>query len=278
MSFVGYGKPSRSGRDTWSQELLARAQQETDRGRAERLRQRVVLENQALATGVARQFDHKGIEHEDLVQVALVGLVEAVRRYRPSAGHGFTAFAVPTINGELKHHFRDHGWAVRPPRALQELHGRVRRVGADLEQTLHHSPTDGEIAEFLEVSRESVWQARMVDGQYRAASLDAPMQGAAEPSLGETIADVHGDPYDRLVARISLRTALERLERRERVVLRLRFVDNLTQQQIGRRVGVSQVQVSRLLRDVYGELRVTIEDREHCSDYAPAVSGCAVPR
>ena len=254
---------ARRSQDDRTQTLLQRAHDERNAARAEELRAQAVLENRSLAIAIARQYENKGVEHDDLVQVAMVGLVQAARRYRPGAGHGFAAFAVPTITGELKRHFRDHGWAVRPPRGLQEMHGRMRRAGAHLEQDLQREPTDGELAAYLDASEESVREARMVDSQYHAASLDAPVRAAAETSLGDSLPDGDDDdPYDQVVALVSLRSAMGQLSRRERMVLRLRFVENMTQRQIGHRIGVSQMQVSRLLRDIYEDLRAMIDDQE----------------
>ncbi len=125
---------------------LGRACQEPDPTRAARIREEVVIANRGIAIGLAKRFEGRGIEHDDLVQVAMLGLVQAARRYHPDRGHCFSAFAAPTINGELKRYFRDHGWAVRPPRGLQELHHDVRDTVARMEQESQRKPTEAEVA------------------------------------------------------------------------------------------------------------------------------------
>ena len=239
-------------------ELADQAFREPDPIRAAHLREQVVLSHRGLAISLASRFEGKGGEHDDLVQVAMLGLVQAARRYRPDAGHGFTAFASPTITGELKRYLRDHGWAVRPPRGLQELHHQVRETAARLQQEQQSEPSDMEVAEELGISVEQVRTARAVGGQYRARSLDVPVHEQSEQSLGDLLGDDE-DPFDEVVSLLSLRAAVADLGDRDRRVLRLRFVKELTQREIGERVGVSQMQVSRILTSVYSRLRSSIE-------------------
>ncbi|KNX39588.1 hypothetical protein VV01_18505 [Luteipulveratus halotolerans] len=255
--------------DTDAERLLAEAVADDDPIRAAQLREQVVTSHRRVAISLARRFAHRGIEPEDLEQVALLGLVLAARRYRPDRGPGFLAYAVPTITGEIKRHFRDHGWAVRPPRALQETHRDVRVACAELEQTLGREPTVAEISEAVGEDRAVVRDAQRVDGQYRSVSLDRPPGPATTVPLGETLASdrTEHDLAD-VEAVVSLRPALRSLSDRERTLLRLRFVDNLTQREIGRRIGVSQMQVSRLLGAVLRRLR-----REMGDDGAAAVAG-----
>lgn len=248
-------------KDHQTTELLVQACAEQDPARASRLRERVVLANRGLAMALARRFEGRGIEIDDLNQVAMLGLVQAARRYRPDKGHGFTAFAAPTITGELKRYFRDHGWAVRPPRALQEMHQQVRDTSAALSQALHRDVTDGEVADELGIDVDKVRAARAAGDRYRSSSLDAPIR-AAGPALSETLSDDDGeDAYDKVVTLISLRSAMEDLDGRERQILRLRFTADLTQQEIGERIGVSQMQVSRLLTSICARLRSRLEGR-----------------
>lgn len=238
--------------------LLAMASAETDLVRASRLRDQVVMNHRGLAVALARRFDGRGVELDDLVQVAMLGLVQAARRYQPDRGHGFTAFAAPTITGELKRYFRDHGWAVRPPRALQELHQQVRATATELRQQHQREVTDEEVAAELGVEVESVRAARAAGDRYRSASLDAPVRDHGQ-TLGETMPDDGEDPFDKVVTLISLREAMADLDERERHILRLRFAGDLTQQEIGERIGVSQMQVSRILSSICRRLRRRID-------------------
>lgn len=246
------------GRDELTQSLLAQATDAADPVEAQRFREEAVLTNRSLAFALARQYRGRGVEDEDLEQVAMLGLVNAVRRFRPDAGKGFAAFAVPTIMGELKRYFRDHGWSVRPPRSVQELNQAIRLAAPELAQALHREPTTQELADELGCSTREVEQAELAQSQYHARSLDAPVRDTTM-QLGETLADSH-DPYSLVDACVALRPAFETLGKRERWILRLRFVDDLTQEQIGQRVGVSQMQVSRLLASTLKRLREQLED------------------
>lgn len=246
-------------RDRVATELLERACSESDPAEASRLRERVVIRHRGLALALARRFEGRGIELEDLSQVAMLGLVQAARRFRPDQGHGFIAFASPTITGELKRYFRDHGWAVRPPRGLQELNQRVRDASAALGQELQRKATDAEVAAEVGSSLDEVRSARAAGDRYRATSLDVPAHEGSGLPLAETLPDDADDAYDKVVTLISLRAAMEDLDGRERRILSLRFSGNLTQGQIGERIGVSQMQVSRILNSICSRLRTKIE-------------------
>lgn len=247
------------GKDDRAARLLADACAEPDAAEAARLREQVILDNQSLAVALAKRFENRGVELDDLVQVAMLGLVQAVRRYRPDRGPGFTAFAVPTISGELKRYFRDHGWAVRPPRGLQELHHQVRETTTSLQQEMQREPTLDEVAEASGLGVDDVRAAQAAGERYRASSLDAPVGDPDSPSLGDSLPTGDNDPYDKTVTLISLRAAMEELDGRERRILDLRFGANLTQRQIGKRVGVSQMQVSRILGSISKKLRSRVE-------------------
>jgi RNA polymerase sigma-B factor len=207
-----------------------------------------------LARHLALRYSDSGESLDDLFQVASVGLVNAVDRFDPTRGIAFTTFAVPTILGELKRHFRDRGWAIHVPRDLKEASLRVRRAIAD-----HHDgrpPTPAQLAEATGLSLEGVLEALNVAGAQRALSLDAP--ATSEDDGGATLGDLLGDDDDEL-ARASDRTLLASLLRsvtpREREILRLRFAEDLTQSEIGERIGVSQMQVSRILRGALTRMR-----------------------
>lgn len=249
--------PNYDERDRETRRLLTRAAREGEPGAAARLRNEAVLLNRPMALALARQYRGRGIDEDDLEQVALVGLIKAVRGYRRCPGKSFAAYAVPTISGELKRHFRDCGWLVRPPRSLQELGQAVRTMTPQLFQRLRREPTTAEIAAAVGVSRSLIEQARMVEGHYQGMSIDAPITGTS--CARDTLPDPR-DPYAAAEAALTLGPAIAHLGTRDRWILRLRFVDNLTQEQIGRRIGVSQMQVSRLLSDILSRLRQLLED------------------
>jgi len=223
-----------------------------------RLQQEAVLLNLVLADGIAARYAGRGVEWDDLVQVARVGLLKAVVGYRGSNGAGFAAYASPTIAGEIKRYFRDYGWMVRPPRRLQEMHSQLHLVEPDLQQQLHRSPTADELARALGVEPGELSEALMAAGGYTPLSLDAPTHADSGVSLGDGLPD-DSDPYNVVERAEWFRPALARLTDRERRIIRLRFVEGLTQVQIGRHLGVSQMQVSRLLAQVLGRLRDGLE-------------------
>ncbi len=216
----------------------------------------VVMLNLGLADGIASRYLGRGLERDDLVQVARLGLVKAVRRYRPALGQSFAGFAAPTISGEIKRHFRDTGWMVRPPRRLQELGARLRDTEKELEQQLHRRPTPAEIAAVLGVEESQVRAAREASSSFHAVSLDLPMTTEHRPDIAVDDTD---DPFAALDDAQWLGAALHDLTERERTVLRLRFVESLTQSEIAQHIGVSQMQVSRILRATLSRLRSRLE-------------------
>lgn len=205
-----------------------------------------------LADAQAMRYAGRGIDTEDLVQVARTALVVAVLRYEPGAGRGFEAFAVPTVRGELKRHFRDAGWVVRPPRGLQELRAELVVTEDTLRQRHGRDATLDELAAALGRDASDVAEARATASAFAPSSLDAPSPGGGTP--GERIADP-SDAVDRVLLRAAVRAEVERLSPRERVILRLRFVEERTQSEIGEAIGVSQMQVSRLLAALLDRLR-----------------------
>jgi RNA polymerase sigma-B factor len=212
-----------------------------------------------LARQLARRYQRGGEPLDDLVQVASLGLLKAIDRFDPERETAFSSFAVPTILGELKRHFRDKGWSVRVPRDLQELAVKVDRVGEQLSRELGRAPTPAEIGEAVGANTEQVLEAREASAAYRAVSLDRPRDDDDEESGG--IADSVGieDPGFSVAEDAA---TVERLMRvltdREREVLRLRFEEDLTQSEIGARVGVSQMHVSRLIRQSVARLREAV--------------------
>ena len=221
---------------------------------AEDVRERRIAEYLALSASLARRFARRGEPLEDLEQVAALALVKAADRFDPSQNVAFGAYATRSILGELKRHFRDKGWAVRPPRRIQEL---CLELNREIESQTHsrgRAPTVPELARALEATEEDVIEALEASESYWLASLDAPSPDG-DP-LGARLGD--GDP-ELLAAeqRVALDPLLEALAPRERRIVRLRFVDGLTQSEIAARLGLSQMHVSRLLRTSLETLRAT---------------------
>ncbi len=233
-------------RDQRIEELLGRLHRCTAQPEREAVTAELVELNLALCDALANRYAHRGVERDDLVQVARMALVLAIQRFRPGAGRHFVAFAAPTITGEIKRHFRDQCWMIRPPRRIQELRAGVSRRRQELEQQLGRWATADELGTDLGVDEALVREATVADGSFRPWSLDAPIDAAGDTTLGSTLAD-DADP-EFVVDRIALQRALGGLSPRERLILRWRFADGCTQAEIGHRLGVSQMQVSRILR------------------------------
>ena len=213
-----------------------------------------------LARRLARRYQHTDEPIEDLVQVASIGLLKAVDRFDCSREVMFSSYAVPTILGELKRHFRDRTWSVRVPRDLQELALRVDQTVTRLSLGQRRSPSIGEVARAVNASEEQVLEALEAMGAYRAGSLDAPRSSRDEET--ETVAEALGsddDGFERAEERATLEPLMGQIGERERKVLELRFGEDLTQAEIGERIGVSQMQVSRLIRQALARLRAGVE-------------------
>ncbi len=212
-----------------------------------------------LAVALARRFRGRGEELDDLEQVARFALVKAIDRFDTSRDVQFSTYATKSILGELKRHLRDKAWSVRVPRSLQERWLQTNRAVEELTQRLGRSPSIGEIAGHLDLSPEEVLDAMDAGSAYSAASLDAPVGGDGESaSLGELIPvadDVLGGSDDRA----TLSEHLEALPERERTAIYLRFFEGKSQREIGEVLGVSQMHVSRILRQTLDDLRELIE-------------------
>jgi RNA polymerase sigma-B factor len=230
-------------------ELLRHAQN-ADPENKTRLQNEVVTSHVWLADSLARRFNHRGEEAEDLQQVARFGLVQAVQRYDPDQGP-FLAFAIPTINGCLKRHFRDHGWLVRPPRRTQELAAQLRQQWPDLTQRLHADPSDQDLADHLGQSVKVVREATGANQCYRPSSLNAVYgSAAAEPAAA--------DDFAMCESRMVITRAWQQLTSDERTLLTLRFYEDRSQSAIAAKLGISQMQVSRLLARTLLRLRSII--------------------
>lgn len=257
-------------RETRTTELLHAALHCDDEETVRRLHDAAVVLNQDLALTLSRHFRGRGIEVEDLEQVAYVGLCKAVAGYREPCV-GFTPYAVPTIRGELRRHFRDHGWLVRPPRSAQEADLAVRTATPQLTQTLGREPNDADLAQHLGLSREEVTRSRIADRAFHGVAIDAPLGGSTL-----TLADLLGADDDELSSvewRLDLRQALSTLSERHLLALRLRFERDWSQREIGEVLGVSQMQVSRILAKALGLLRAQLEETvESSSSTAPVAA------
>src|SRR5215216_2262180 len=223
------------------------------------LRERLVMTYLPLARTIARRYQSPRVPTEDLVQVATVGLIKAVDRFDADRGVAFSSYAVPTMVGEVQRHFRDHTWGVRPPRDLQERAQRVLAANRTLSAELGRPPSAGEIAARLRLSLEDVVEALQACEARDAASLDRPRTVGEEPG---TFADMLGGEdagYARVEDAITAELLMRVLDARERKVIRLRFHEDLTQSEIGERIGCSQMHVSRLVRGAIAKLAAAAE-------------------
>ena len=228
--------------------------------RDQRAREILIERFLPLARKLARRYASSNEPYNDLVQVASLGLVKAVERFDPDRGFAFTSFAVPTIVGELKRYFRDTAWALHVDRSAQERARRIAEARRDIATRLGRAPTIGELAEYLECSSEEVLDGLQVSEAFDTVSLDAPRpsDGDSPASRLEAIGE-QDERMDMIDDQVTIFTAAAGLPRREREILFLRFSEDLTQTEIAERVGVSQMQVSRLLRSSLQKLREVCE-------------------
>jgi RNA polymerase sigma-B factor len=221
----------------------------------ERAREQIVRRCMPLAEHIAHRFDGRGEPREDIAQVARLGLVNAVNRFDVECGSDFVSFAVPTIMGEVRRHFRDNSWAVKVPRRLKELHMQLGSATAEMSQRLGRAPTPSELGVELELDRDEVVEALIAGSGYNTLSMDSGGGGDDDsPPLSETLGSQDTN-LDRIENHEALRPLLDALPERERTVIVLRFFESLTQSQIAERVGISQMHVSRLLARTLARLR-----------------------
>jgi RNA polymerase sigma-B factor len=230
---------------------------------ADELRERLVEAWLPMAHRLAGKFRNRGESLEDLEQVAALGLFKAVDRYDPAQGAAFESFAIPTITGELKRHFRDHTWDVHVPRRVQELRNRVRNSIAALTSELgDRSPTVAQVAEHSGLCEEDVQLGMEALGSYRSLSLDAPM---GDNDDGYALLDTVGSTeprFELVVWREAVKPLLRRLPERERRILYLRFFRGWTQSRIAEHLGFSQMHISRLISTTCERLRREVESDE----------------
>ena len=228
----------------------------------------VVLLNAGLAESVAARYRGRGVDSDDLSQVAYLGLVKAVHGFTTEKNTEFVSYAVPTIRGEVKRHFRDAAWTVRPPRRMQELHAAISIAEPTLVQQLHRAPTDDELAVEIGAERGEIIAAQTAAdaGCFAPLSLDAPAAQGTTGAVNDLIGGPDGD-YDRVERLMLLQPLIARLKDRERRILELRFEQEWSQERIGAELGVSQMQVSRLLREILDKLRSWLAEE---TDVVPA--------
>jgi RNA polymerase sigma-B factor len=237
--------------------LLKAAVSTADALERRRLLDEVVVINMGVAKAIAARYRGRGLDQDDLEQVAFLALTKAARGYDPAYDHDFLSYAVPTIRGEVKKHFRDHGWTVRPPRRIQELQHRIMAASGELTHTLGRSPRPSEVAAYLDASIEDVTEALAADGCFAPASLDRRVGEDGETPLGDLIGmdDCGLDAAD---ARLVLGPLVRGLAERDRRIIYLRFFKGCTQEEIAQDIGVTQMQVSRLLTRILSTLRASL--------------------
>lgn len=234
------------------------------------LRNRLVIGYLPVAQHLARRYTNRGVALEDLVQIATVGLIKSVDRYQPDRGNHFLTYAIPTITGEIRRYFRDHSSPIRVPRALQELHISISRAVPELTHELSRAPKPSEIAERLNISVDKVLAALQAAQTYHLDSLDEA--NSSKPDGGVKLADLVGtvDPALALAElHHTLQPLLADLTDRQRTLLALRFFGDMTQSQIATHIGISQMQVSRLLSQILTHLRQQLEEDEPAPTSTP---------
>ena len=246
-------RPSRQDRNAHTRDLFLQAAGASPEER-QRLLEEVIVMHVDLAHAEASRYRSRGIPLDDLRQVAALALTKAARGYDVSSGHDFLSYAVPTIRGELRKHFRDHGWMIRPPRRIQELQARINAAENELSNRLGRSPQPVEIADHLDECTENVIEALASDGCFVPASLDHPTGVDGSSTLGDVL-PFDDESQSACEARVVLMPVLRRLGERDRQILAMRFFEGLTQREIAERIGVTQMQVSRLLTRILGQLR-----------------------
>jgi RNA polymerase sigma-B factor len=252
---VSYARPESLS----EHELLKRVRYDGDRAAREELITRYL----PLVRSLARRFMSRGQPLEDLIQVGSIGLIKAIDRFDLERGVELSTYATPTILGEIKRYFRDKGWAVKVPRALQDLNVRLNRMIEHMTVDLQRSPTISELAAATQVSEEEVVEAMESGRAYSSVSIFSGGAGEDEESL--ELLDCLGQEeqaYDLFEQRRVLAPAMERLDPRERLILHLRFFEGMTQTQVAARIGISQMHVSRLIRKSIDNLRETMMEQQ----------------
>ena len=224
-------------------------------------REELVRRYLPFAKNLALRYRGASESFDDLLQVANLGLVNAIDRFEPARGTPFAAFASPTILGELKRHFRDRVWTVRVPRGLHDRMAEVDKATSELTLQLQRSPSVGEIAKRLELDPADVLEVLEANHNRRPLSLDRPLGDEEESPASEWIGD-EDEGFELVEDKLTLERVLPQLDERERLILKLRFVDDMTQSQIAERIGHSQMHVSRILRRTLDRIREEVAERD----------------
>jgi len=251
---------SSEDRKSRTAELLARAQ-EVEGAERDALLEQVIVLNIPVARSLAARYRNRGQAMEELEQVACLALTRSVQAFNPERGDDLLVFAVPSILGELKRHFRDASWSVRPPRRVQELRPRLAEADEQLTQELGRPPSADELARQLECPKSEIEEAMSCGDLARSSSLDEPVAESGG-TLAELLPTTDAG-FDHSEAIAILAPACRRLKSRDRWILRMRFYDQMTQQEIADELGVTQVQVSRLLQRIITDLRRAIGADRH---------------
>lgn len=223
-----------------------------------------------LAHRLARRYAGRGMNSEDMRQVAAMGLVKAARGFDPKRGGHFPSYAVPTITGELRRHFRDQGWWVRPPRAIQEMRPSVTNAEQVLQQELGRAPTDAELAAEADVDVAQVREVHTLASCFSPRSIDsATAAGGHAPT---EVMESEDPAMEQVETRLAVEAALSELPARDQRIIRMRFTDELTQEEIGQRIGVTQMQVSRLLTRILRDLRALLTEVPYTARHAAPTS------
>ncbi len=222
------------------------------------LTRELIEANLAVARSIASRYRNRGIDLEDLQQVALLGLTKAAQRFDADAGHDFLSYAVPTVRGEIRRHFRDAGWMIRPPRRIQDLQARLGAAHDELEHSLGRSPRPSEMALHLGEELSDVVEALAADGCFTPTSLDLAIAEGSS-TLGDQIGREDHD-LATAEARLVLAPVVRHLSPRDRLIVQLRFLEEQTQQEIAEAVGLTQAQVSRVLTRILADLRAGLAD------------------
>ncbi|MBA2176804.1 RNA polymerase sigma factor SigB [Halobacillus locisalis] len=229
--------------------------------RDEAIQEKIVLVYKDLVESIARKYSKNSTIHEDLVQVGMLGLLAAIRRYDPDFGKSFESFAIPTIIGEIKRFIRDKTWSVHVPRRIKELGPKIKKTSEELTSMLQRSPSVKEIADYLEVSEEDVLETMEMGKSYKALSVDRKIEADSDGST-VTILDLIGnadDGYSNIDQRMLLEKVLPILSEREQEILQCTYFENMSQKDTGERLGISQMHVSRLQRRALRKLREALQ-------------------
>ena len=248
------------GKDAWDKERTHELFRLYKEKGDEEARDQLIVSHLNLVRFLASKFKNRGEPLDDLVQAGTIGLIKAIDRFDPERGLEFTTYATPTILGEIKRHFRDKGWSIRVPRRLQELSAKVNQATDELTVELQRSPSVEEIAAKLGVGAEEILEAMESSGAYTSVSLEAG--GSSEDDEAPALIDRLGSVDEDLDAsddRMVIDDAIRDFSPREQEIVRMRFIDGLTQVEIAKRLGVSQVQVSRLLRRTLRKIQDKID-------------------